>query len=111
MRRVVTMYCWDTRWMVFATVDVHVSTVAKSDVHGRSFDVNCDQYLLYEPRGCCLFLLWSTDILKQHEHCSSLRIQNQSVFCISSQPFYCMVETIHRKTHVVLVGICFMIHG
>jgi len=41
--------------MVFATVVIRVSTVAKSDVHGRSFDVNCVHHCLHEPRGCCLF--------------------------------------------------------
>jgi len=49
--------CWDTRWTVFAMVDVRMSTVAKSDVYGRSFDVNCDQHCLYVPEDVVCFTL------------------------------------------------------
>jgi len=53
--------------MVFAMVVVRVSTIAKSDVHGQSFDVNCVHHCLHEPPRMlfvCLFLHWLTDILK-----------------------------------------------
>ena len=36
------------RWMEFATVDVRVSTVAKADVRGRSFDVK--KLAIHGPR-------------------------------------------------------------